>query len=395
MYCRKCGVQIPDDSAFCPKCGAATEGPVSQPEQQEEYSRSRFADEYEDTERNYLHDKVFEPQDYHHRDVIGNEERRGPNLVPIIAGIIVLAVAALVIFVVLPTLGVYLFDGQKKAESHTEYVIEESDAPMPSAEDAAMPDAEETEAAVTDSEKETAKLTGPVEMPDLSGMEQLEARSKLEQLGLRYVTEYEESADVADGCVIRQSIEAGQKADASEKVVLYVAMTQKNGTKKETAKKDEAQTETGAGSTALPVFSRAEASSEAFYEDDSNHNDYDAYNVLDGNSKTAWNEGGVGSGAGEWIKLSADTPQHVKGVRIKAGYAKSTKIYSQNSRPKKITLYLSDGNRKSVTLEDLYDEYQTIEFKEEHDLYDIMIYIDSVYEGTKYEDCCITDVEFF
>jgi zinc-ribbon domain len=26
MYCRKCGKQIPDDSAFCPKCGASQGG---------------------------------------------------------------------------------------------------------------------------------------------------------------------------------------------------------------------------------------------------------------------------------------------------------------------------------------------------------------------------------
>lgn len=32
MYCRKCGTEIPDDSAFCPKCGAATEAEVSSKE---------------------------------------------------------------------------------------------------------------------------------------------------------------------------------------------------------------------------------------------------------------------------------------------------------------------------------------------------------------------------
>ena len=31
MYCRKCGAQIPDDSEFCPKCGAAQQGAAGTP----------------------------------------------------------------------------------------------------------------------------------------------------------------------------------------------------------------------------------------------------------------------------------------------------------------------------------------------------------------------------
>jgi hypothetical protein len=87
-------------------------------------------------------------------------------------------------------------------------------------------------------------------------------------------------------------------------------------------------------------FTKAEASSVLAPQGE---NVYDADMVLDRDPSTAWVEGVDGLGEGEYIILSADSPQKVHGIRILEGYMKSQEVYQQNAVPYKFRLEFSDG----------------------------------------------------
>ena len=55
--------------------------------------------------------------------------------------------------------------------------------------------------------------------------------------------------------------------------------------------------------------------------------------------------------------------------------------------------YTVPGGSKTFTLEDLKGEYQKLSFGSTVDTYWIKITINSVYPGTMYDDCCISEIE--
>lgn len=106
---------------------------------------------------------------------------------------------------------------------------------------------------------------------------------------------------------------------------------------------------------APPVFTEAVATS-SFDQAGENAPKHTPELVLDGDLTTAWEEdkGGQASdpGIGESITLKADTEQYVSGVRIINGYAKTWYNYYWDTRPKQITITLSDGWSTTHTLID-------------------------------------------
>ncbi len=128
-------------------------------------------------------------------------------------------------------------------------------------------------------------------------------------------------------------------------------------------------------------------------------NHYEAYLVQDGDPNTAWNcQGGVG----EWIMLSANNVEQVNGLRILNGYTKFNNnnwLYFLNNRPKDITIAFSDGTLTSCTLEDYFDGdnyyYQNITFARPKQTTFIKIFINSVYNGTKWNETCISEIEVY
>ncbi|MBE5040323.1 discoidin domain-containing protein, partial [Ructibacterium gallinarum] len=132
-----------------------------------------------------------------------------------------------------------------------------------------------------------------------------------------------------------------------------------------------------------------------------NSRNYHPELVLDNSPATAWN---VPGGTGEWILLTAQTEQQVKGVRILNGYTKFSPdynmwIYAANSRPKDITVSFSDGTYQNFTLSDVFDDqnyiYQTLDFGGIKKTTFIKITINSIYPGTRWSDCCISEIQVF
>lgn len=123
-----------------------------------------------------------------------------------------------------------------------------------------------------------------------------------------------------------------------------------------------------------------------------NAKDYSPANVLDGNTATVWSEGDSGNGVGQSITLAADTTQKISGFRIYAGYQESDYLYDINTRPKDIKVTSAEGATATMTLKDAGRTYQEFVFDTPLITSEITFEILSVYPGSKYADCCISEI---
>lgn len=120
---------------------------------------------------------------------------------------------------------------------------------------------------------------------------------------------------------------------------------------------------------------------------------YGAENVLDGKSSTTWtpkedyNE--------PWICISSSAPTSVRGVEIENGYSKSKKLYEQNRRAKDIIIECGDKSFKCTLNDAGCGAVQKVNFAEAIETDEIKITIKSYYEGTTYNDLCITEIKPF
>lgn len=129
----------------------------------------------------------------------------------------------------------------------------------------------------------------------------------------------------------------------------------------------------------------------------------DYYNVMkidDGNEDTVWVEGVKGPGIGEWIKMWHINWTRekkycvVNAVWIKNGYMKNKELYYANNRVKKLRIEFSEGEQKVVELKDGVLDYQKIKLGEIKTKWIKVVIID-VYKGSKYDDTCISELEFW
>lgn len=150
------------------------------------------------------------------------------------------------------------------------------------------------------------------------------------------------------------------------------------------------QAETAIPQVNMSCISNIEATSE-LKEGNITHS---AENICDGNVSVAWVEGISGQGLEESVRIDFDSTYGVDGMRFYAGYQKSSELYYKNSRPSEMEIKFSDGTSARCFLEDFYGE-QVIEFPERKETSWIMLTIKGVYEGNKYEDTVISEVEFY
>lgn len=81
-------------------------------------------------------------------------------------------------------------------------------------------------------------------------------------------------------------------------------------------------------------------------------NTYYAANAIDGKSSTAWIEGAVGPGVGEWIRFDFDREINLHRIVIQPGYFKGPQVWAQNNRLAKVTVQFSDGSSRVLTFDD-------------------------------------------
>ncbi len=134
---------------------------------------------------------------------------------------------------------------------------------------------------------------------------------------------------------------------------------------------------------------------------------YKAGNIHDLDYKTAWVEGVKGFGIGEYVTyhFPAENPR-ITEVIVVNGYIKSEKAWKENSRVKKMKMYVDDQAIAILNLEDSRRE-QHFKFepighqnREDHKAIQNMPWwtmkfeIVEVYPGSKYEDTAISEIYF-
>jgi hypothetical protein len=120
--------------------------------------------------------------------------------------------------------------------------------------------------------------------------------------------------------------------------------------------------------------------------------------VADDDPTTAWVEGAPGSGAGEWIQIHLtplDKTTHVR-LHVRDGYQKSKSLFTANARAKQVTLRLLPSKATATATFADKDGWQDIAIDQPSGpITAVELHVDSVYEGTKYADMCISDIDVF
>lgn len=175
-------------------------------------------------------------------------------------------------------------------------------------------------------------------------------------------------------------------------IFIIYGIKQKNNNKNTEDTTGEIYVEKEESYPAIPEFTRVVASSTL---PNALGYTYYAENVMDKNRKTAWNEGATEEGEGETLTFYADGKQRVSGIRILNGYCQDSKTYHNNNRVKRIRIWFSDGTSCDHVIHDVFDEYTNIEFTDGKICDTVVFTIMDVYKGSKYNETCISEIEFY
>lgn len=151
-----------------------------------------------------------------------------------------------------------------------------------------------------------------------------------------------------------------------------------------------------AGSERRLHLSQVEASSYLVNDWNRFQENYVPLYIGDDDPQTAWNDGIDGSPAGQWLRLHVSALPGTTRVRLQVrnGYQKNHKIYAANARLRDATLVLlPSGVKKDVELADLFGWQELTIDQPAGPVEAVELRVRSVYEGTKYDDLAISDVQ--
>lgn len=118
-------------------------------------------------------------------------------------------------------------------------------------------------------------------------------------------------------------------------------------------------------------------------------------NAFDADDGTMWAEGVRGNGIGEWIEITLDEAHKLNGIRIDNGSRTNSDLYEKHGRVKTIKVTFSDGSQRQYELKDDFYEPCQVNFINPVRTSSLKIEILDVYEGTTYQDTCITGICIF
>lgn len=130
---------------------------------------------------------------------------------------------------------------------------------------------------------------------------------------------------------------------------------------------------------------------------------YNAYNLRKENRNSVWAEGVDGNGIGESIFVkqmytgTGDVEFTISNICIVNGYAQNETKWQENGRVKSLKLYYEDEYMGLITLEDTMNpqfiDVTPVQMKVGNGFdANFRFEIAEVYEGTKYEDTCLTGI---
>lgn len=130
---------------------------------------------------------------------------------------------------------------------------------------------------------------------------------------------------------------------------------------------------------------------------------YDVSNLTDLDASTCWADGESGNGTGETITFSIGQAQTVRGLAVLPGYCKSEDLYTKNAAPSAVRIEY-DGQTTEYTIDDADLTYNSsdpmagtvyIDFGQEIQISECKVTITGVRDGSKYDDCCISEMYLY
>jgi len=143
---------------------------------------------------------------------------------------------------------------------------------------------------------------------------------------------------------------------------------------------------------------RIEASSFLWTDWNKFQENYHPNYILDGDPTTAWVEGADSSGAGEWVRIHVSPVEGAATIRLRVqnGYQKSKALYQKNARLKKVEVVALPGKTAQVAeLKDAMGWQEITLAQPAGKLEAIELRAKEVYEGSKYTDLCVSDLEIY
>lgn len=126
-----------------------------------------------------------------------------------------------------------------------------------------------------------------------------------------------------------------------------------------------------------------------------NTRDYSAASAIDGNERTCWCENVAGPGINEYLAFSGDSEQTFSGFKILNGHQDSIDLYRKNARATSLRVIVDGEVKETVQIPDNGLGWQAITFAQPYKGHEIALQIDTAVSGSSYDDCCITEIEFF
>lgn len=122
--------------------------------------------------------------------------------------------------------------------------------------------------------------------------------------------------------------------------------------------------------------------------------DYSAKSAIDGDSSTSWQENEEGTGETTGIQINLDGNHKVRYLVLYLGNWRSDQLWEYSARPKTLTIQIGDSQTKDVEFSDEKKKF-CLSFDEPIDASYISMYIADSYEGSRWNDNGISEVEIY
>lgn len=122
--------------------------------------------------------------------------------------------------------------------------------------------------------------------------------------------------------------------------------------------------------------------------------DYSAKSAIDGDSSTSWQENEEGTGETTGIQINLDGNHKVRYLVLYLGNWRSDQLWEYSARPKTLTIQIGDSQTKDVEFSDEKKKF-CLSFDEPIDASYISMYIANSYEGSRWNDNGISEVEIY
>lgn len=122
--------------------------------------------------------------------------------------------------------------------------------------------------------------------------------------------------------------------------------------------------------------------------------DYSAKSTIDGDTTSSWQENEEGIGEGKGVKLNLDGNHKIRYMVLYLGNWRSDELWDYNSRPKELTIQVGEAQKKDVTFSDEKEKF-CLSFDEPVDAAFVSLYVKSAYQGSRWQDTCISEIELY